>query len=111
MIVEAVKRGQNVRQSGRLATSIKNNMKVAKKDGVPFKVRFSFLARGSFIHAGVGRGTSLAQAQSGNSKRNKVDWYQSVIRQDYAKFGDLWRDYWAEKMMEDLETSLDNLER
>lgn len=111
MIVEAVKRGKEISASGSLVSSLKRETKVIKKQGIPFRVRFGFLVRGSYIHAGVGRGTTVAQAMSNQSKRQKVDWYRSVILQEYDKFGDLWREYWAEKLMEELENDLDNLEK
>lgn len=111
MIVEVVKRGKAVSTSGSLVTSLKNNSKVVKKQGIPFKIKYSFMRQGIFIRLGVGRGTTIAQAAAGNSKRDKVDWYKPIVLQDYAKFGDLWQQYWAEKMMEELAESLDNLEK
>lgn len=111
MAVEAVKRGKEISPGGELIASLKRETKVIKKQGIPFRVRFGFLVRGSYIYAGVGRGTTIAQAMANQSKRDKVDWYKAVILQEYDKFGDLWQQYWAERMMEELENDLDNLEK
>lgn len=109
LIIEAVKRGKEITQTGDLANSIQNNMKVAKKQGVPFKVRFSFLVRGTYISAGVGRGTTIAQALANQSNRDKVDWYKPVIAAQIPTYSDLWNEYWAEKLMEELTPELNKI--
>ena len=109
LIVEAIKRGKNISQSGELVPSLKHNMKVAKKEGIPFKVRFGFKVRGMYIAAGVGRGTSVAQALANQSNREKVDWYKPVIAAQLPKFIDLWLNYWADKLMEEAQQDLNSL--
>lgn len=106
MAVEAVKRGKEISPGGQLISSLRENTKVVKKQGIPFKVRFSFLVRGMYIHAGVGRGTTVAQAMANQSKRQKVDWYRAILLQEYGKFSDLWLEYWANKLMEEVEEQL-----
>lgn len=111
MIVEAVKRGKAITRSGELVNSIQNNVKIAKKQGVPFKVRFGFWVRGIYIAAGVGRGTTIAQALANQSNREKVEWYRPVINAQIPTYADMWNQYWAEKLMEELTPELDNLEK
>lgn len=109
LIIEAVKRGKEITQTGDLANSIQNNMKVAKKQGVPFKVRFSFLVRGTYIAAGVGRGTTIAQALANKSNRDKVDWYKPVIAAQIPTYAELWNEYWAKRLMEELTPELNKI--
>lgn len=111
MIVEAMKRGKEITRTGNLVSSIQNNMKVAKKNGIPFKVRFGFEVQGSYVSVGVGRGTTIAQALANQSKREKVNWYKPIILAQIPTYGELWTQYWAKKLMEELTTELDKLEK
>ena len=81
-----------LRGRGELAQSLKYKVKYA--DGQAYRISFSFVRHGIFIHLGVGRGSPTTAPV-----RPRRDWIRLPIDQQIEALADIAAEYYGDKAM------------